>query len=104
MNALTPILSPQEQRKAADRENLRRAAKLAENLAADPDSDWRKLFFLEAMSFCIDSDLSAEMDDLRHDLRIDAEGYPLNDEGERKGNTLRYVPLQRLEASGRRVA
>ena len=98
MNAPAPHNQFQQARAA----NIARMAKAAAAWAKFPASDWAEYEFLDALGFAIDADLSSEMADLRHELRIDADGFPLNGDGDRPHHAVRrYVPLTSL---GRDVA
>lgn len=67
-----------------------------------PQSPLREYAFLDALSFCFDTALSdaivEEMKLIRHEeLRMDAEGRPLNDEGDTIFDAdLVYIPLEKL--------
>lgn len=66
--------------------------------AADPLSEWRRLAFLDALSFVSDSHVSdaaaREMTNILFDLRLSPEGFPLGDDGfEIAGAERAYAPL-----------
>lgn len=61
---------------------ISRMARTALDWAARPQDDFSKLAFLDALSFVIDSDLADEITDLKFELGMDADGYPLTDEGD----------------------
>jgi hypothetical protein len=98
MTIHAPIDTRIAERQAVAARHITRMRNAAETLEFRPERLMGRLAFLDALSFCIETDLSAEMDDLRHDLRIDREGFPTNDEGDRIPNAeRRYVPLKSLE-------
>ena len=85
------------------RANIRRAIGKLELLAATlgtMDSDFAELEAMDALSHVFpDGDMFAEaMDNLRHDIGLDEEGYPLNDEGDLDLRADRpWVPLPRIQ-------
>lgn len=48
----------------------------------DEELDWNELEVLQGIQTCFEDPFGAEAN-LRHELRIDDEGYPLDDEGDR---------------------
>jgi hypothetical protein len=48
----------------------------------DEQADWNELEVLQGIQLCFEDPVEAEAN-LRHELRIDDEGYPLDDEGDR---------------------
>ena len=88
-----------------ERANIRRAITALELLAAKlgtMDRDFTELQALDALSHVFpDSDMFAEaMNDLRHDIGLDEEGFPLTDEGDLDLRADRvWVPVARLSLS-----
>jgi len=69
-----------------ERANIRRAIDALELLSAKlgtMDRDFFELRALDALGHVFDSDIFADrMADIRHDIGLDEEGYPLTDEGD----------------------
>lgn len=82
---------------AIQKAHIERAAEALSDWAKRPDSEWSELVFLDAFSFLGIDSIPDRMDDIRHDLSIDEEGYSLTDEGFRKERAdRRWVPLKAL--------
>lgn len=76
---------------------ISRMARTALDWAARPQDDFSKLAFLDALSFVIDSDISDEIAELKFELGMDADGYPLTDEGDTDIRSPRaYVPMEAM--------
>lgn len=63
-------------------------------LVLKPSDPALELEFLERIAALGYENIPQAIEDLRHDLRIDPEGFPLNDDGDRiEGAERRYIPV-----------
>lgn len=88
--------------KQIERANIRRAIGVLELLSAKlgtMDRDFTELQALDALGHVFDSDMFAErMADIRHDIGLDEEGFPLTDEGDLDIRADRvWVPAPRIQ-------
>lgn len=57
--------------------------------------DYCRLAFLDRLQFIIETDLGDELDAARHELGVDAEGYPLDQDGYTTlGAERRFIPAE----------
>lgn len=82
--------------------NIRRAITALELLSAKlgtMDRDFFELRALDALGHVFDSDIFADrMADIRHDIGLDEEGYPLTDEGDTDLRADRvWIPVARIQ-------
>jgi hypothetical protein len=97
MNAPSNPASFITERQAIEHAQIKRMAARMAFWAERPDSDNRKLAALDALKLCIDSDLSDDIEPLLHEMGIDAEGYSLDDDGDRVPDADRvFVPMGRV--------
>jgi len=96
MNALTQLHPPVDTRSAIRAAAIMRLAKELADWAERPRDDWSELRAIDAACrvWPDADDLVRVRNDLMFELRLDPEGYPLTDEGDRDWNAdRRFFPM-----------